>query len=109
MSAIVRPRGSSAALVINLISHCLYVVSIPIGYFLSMFSVMLFDAPDSEQRWTIWAFYYALKVYPFMVVAAIVLAWIFYKKRFYKWTYPVNAVPVVVIIACAGLMVAFGD
>lgn len=109
MSTMARPRGRTVALIINVVSHCLYVLSLPIGYLLSMFSVMLFDAPESEQNWMVWAFYYALKSYPYMVVGAIVLAWILYKKRLYKWTYPVNAIPIVAIIACAGLMFSFGN
>ena len=94
------------ALIINVISHTLYILTLPLWYLVSMFSVMLFDAPGSEQRWGLWAVYYGLKGYPIIVLAAIALAWILYAKGRYNRTYLINVIPVVYILMCGGLLVS---
>ncbi|MNM92045.1 hypothetical protein D3C76_241680 [compost metagenome] len=91
-------RGNRASLVINLVSHSLYILSLPVWYFVAMFSVMLFDAPGSEHYWPALVLYYALKGYPYITLAMIALAWILFAKKRYRWTYVLNAVPIVFMI-----------
>lgn len=91
-------RVNRASLVINIVSHSLYLLSLPVIYFVSMFSVMLFDTPGSEHYWPALVFYYALKCYPYITVAVIALAWILFIKRQYRWTYVLNAVPIVFMV-----------
>ncbi|MNP85107.1 hypothetical protein D3C76_1846970 [compost metagenome] len=43
-------------------------------------------------------FYYALKSYPYITVAVIASAWILFIKRQYRWTYVLNAVPIVFMV-----------
>jgi hypothetical protein len=109
MTTIARPSAKRKALAINVVTHCLYLLTLPIWYLLNMFSVMLFDSPDAEQYWAIWLFYYAIKVYPYVVIGSIALAWVIYGKGIYNRTYLVNVIPGLLIVACAGLVVIFGE
>ncbi|TXK76411.1 hypothetical protein [Paenibacillus sp. N3.4] len=109
MSTTARSGGKRTAFVINVVIHILYILLLPAWYFLSMFSVMLFDAPGSEQQWPILVFYYALNSYPYTVLGAIALAWMIYRKGIYKWTYPVSVFPAVIVIVCTALMAGFGE
>lgn len=99
-------KGKNTALVLSVVFQSLYLLSLPVWYFVSMFSVMLFDAPGSETNWVILLFYYAIKSYPFIVLGAVISTWIIYKKGSYKWTYLVNAIPILIMILSIGLMAA---
>ncbi|MGG1637960.1 hypothetical protein MHH56_05040 [Paenibacillus sp. FSL K6-3182] len=109
MSTTARSGGKRTALIVNLVIHILYILLLPVWYFLSMFSVMLFDAPGSEQQWFVLVFYYALNSYPYTVLGAIVLSWIIYKKGIYKWTYLITFIPTLILIVGTGLMLVFGE
>ncbi|MFC4303996.1 hypothetical protein [Cohnella boryungensis] len=95
------------AFLINIISHSLYILALPVALFLSLFSVMLFDAPGSEKHWPSWALYYGLNSFPYVAVAAIVLGWIFYRLGLYKLTYFVNSIPLAILLVCTGVLVSF--
>lgn len=109
MPTIVHSRTKKISFVVNLIIHILYALSLPIWYLLSLFSVMLFDSPGSEQLWQVLLFYYALQSYPYTVLVAIILSWIMYKKGLYRWTYVLTAVPALIMIMATGLMIIFGE
>lgn len=102
-------RGNRVSLVINIISHSLYILSLPVLYVVAMFSAMLFDDPGSEPFWPATVFYYALKSYPYIAIAMIVLAWILFKRRQYRWTYVLNAVPIVFMLLGTLPFVIFGE
>ncbi|GIO48415.1 hypothetical protein J34TS1_31800 [Paenibacillus azoreducens] len=84
---------------VNVVIHSFYILVLPVWYFLSVFS-----APNVGQSWNLAVCYYALKLYPYAVIVIIAWAWVFYEKGFYKWTYPLNAIPAVPIILCTVLM-----
>jgi len=102
-------NGRRVSFIVNIVTHSLYIVSLPVWYFVSMFSPMLFDAPGSKRYLPVVAFYYALQCYPYMVFIAIVLAWLFYRQENDRMTYPVNASPAVIVSFCTGLMILFGE
>ncbi|MEW9702722.1 hypothetical protein [Paenibacillus sp. SI8] len=103
------PRGKKVSFIVNIVIHSLYILTLPVWYFISMFSAMLFDAPGSELHLPIWIFYYALQSYPYIVIGAIAAAWIMYKKSLYGWTYPINVFPFVCIGVSTGIMAIFGE
>ncbi|MNO19096.1 hypothetical protein D3C76_88220 [compost metagenome] len=102
-------KGRKAAWVTTVVLQSLYLLSLPVWYFISMFSVMLFDAPGSENNWVILMFYYAIKSYPFIVLGAAILTWVIYKKGIYKWTYLLNVAPALIMILCTGLMAVYSS
>jgi len=102
------PRRQRVALVVNIVVHSLYVLSLPVWYFISMFSVMLFDTPGSHKNIPIVAFYYAIECYPYMTIGAVTLSWLFYKQGFYSITHLINFLPAAVVLLCTGMMAYFG-
>jgi len=104
-----KSAGQKTAAIFNWFAHGLYLLSLPIWYILYLFSGMLFDSPGADSLWTLWALYYAILAYPYLVVGAIALAWVAYKKRWYRFIYVVNALPIVLLLIGFTLAFATGE
>lgn len=104
-----KSSGQKAVALMNWVAHGLYLLSLPIWYILYLFSGMLFDAPGSDSLWTLWALYYAILAYPYLVVGAIALAWVAYLKRWHRSAYVVNALPIVLLLIGFALAFAPGE
>lgn len=104
-----RAHGQRSALIINAMIHVIYLLLLPVWYFLSMFSAMLFDSPGSDHYWPLILFYLTLNGYPILAAIAIIAAWIIYRKKYYNWTYVVTMTPIMLILLTGIILFGFGD
>ncbi|MUT68594.1 hypothetical protein [Paenibacillus sp. NEAU-GSW1] len=102
-------RGRRPALIANIVIHLLYGLSLPVWYIISMFSVMLFDDPNADQFPPVLILYYSLQSYPYVTVAAIVISWVLYMRRRYRWAVLINLLPVAVVAAGFVPMLIWGQ
>ncbi|MFF2480964.1 hypothetical protein [Paenibacillus sp. NPDC058071] len=92
-------RGRRFALIANIVVQSMYLLSFPVWYIVSMFSVMLFDDPNADQFPPVLIFYYSLQSYPYVTVAMMAVSWLLYGKRRFRGSAWINVVPVALIIA----------
>ncbi len=89
--------------------QAVYVLSLPIWYVVSLFSVMLFDDPAAEHFWPVHVFYYSIQSYPYVVIATIAVSWLLYRKRrlvAFAW---MNVIPVAFVLLGMLPMWIWGD
>lgn len=91
-------RGRRNTLIMNIVIHCLYVLSLPVWYIVSMFSIMLFDDPRADQFPPVLIFYYSLQSYPYVVVTMIAISWFLYRKSYYRRAVIMNVLPVAIVV-----------
>ncbi len=94
----ISPFKRKAALIINLISHAIYLLSLPVWYYVSLFAVALFDDPAADGSWFPYTIYYLIQGYLYVVLGSIAIAWILYARRSYGRTFFVNAFPVLLVL-----------
>jgi hypothetical protein len=67
--------ASKAILASSVVTALLVVLAVPY-FFAAMFSVMMFDAPGSTSNpWT-WVAFFAVTLYPVLLISLMVAAWV---------------------------------
>jgi len=90
-------RGRRFALAANIVAACVYALSLPVWYFVSLFSVMLFDDPNADRFPPALILYYSLQAYPYVTVVTIAASWLSFRKRRYRSAVLLNVAPAALV------------
>ncbi|MFN7120165.1 MAG: hypothetical protein ACK4TA_25465 [Saprospiraceae bacterium] len=63
---------------------------------MSMFSPMLFDAPDSTKQTVPYVILAILFTYPIFVIICIVLGWRFWSQQHVQWAFFISLLPAII-------------
>ncbi|GGG72388.1 hypothetical protein [Paenibacillus radicis (ex Gao et al. 2016)] len=102
-------QGRRFAFIANIVIQSLYMLTIPLWYIVSMFSVMLFDDPNAERFPPVLIFYYSLQSYPYVTVIMIAVSWLLYRKRYYRRAVLMNIAPVAIVVTGLLPMLIWGE
>jgi len=100
------PAKKRGILITLIVLNFLQVASLPPWLLMAGLSVMAFDAPGSQNMWQPWAFVLAIWSYPLWLIAADVVAWMFYAFRKRIIALVITIIFSLPAIALVGLMVA---
>jgi len=85
-------------LILLIVSTIVFALLITPGVWVSMMSVMLFDAPGSENNPYVLAFFYSIVSFPVLCVFSF-SSWVFYAFKLYKTSIVVSLAPLLSIFA----------
>jgi hypothetical protein len=69
-----------------------------IGFLPALFSIMLFDAPNSYKDLNLVIYFWSVFTFPIICIASILLSWGFYRYRFYNISCGVTLMPLTNIL-----------
>lgn len=87
-----------------IIATLLGLPAVPVGGFMALMSVMLFDSPGSERNAAVILFFISMVAFPLACIAGIVMAWIAFgrgRDRRALWLSLLPLIPVVTGILAA--------
>ncbi len=96
---------SSAKKTVLKVTTGLWLLATVPGIGLAMFSVMLFDAPGSEENPATIALFYSLSTFPVICVVSVVLSWILYRRQWSTVACWIACLPLLNVIAGIGAIV----
>ena len=81
------------AFFILLFSQVIYSLFLFIWMLFSFMSMMMFDAPGWETNWGLLALFSFIIIYPAVLILAVIMSWLSYKKEKYRRAYIWDALP----------------
>lgn len=94
-----------SAKLILIVTQCLYAIFLFAWLFFAMISIMMFDAPGSEENKGLVALFILIWLYPAGLAAAVAASWIAYRREKLRGAILYNLIPLLWVLPIMTMLV----
>ena len=93
------------AKLVLIVAQFVYVLFLAVWLFFSLVSIMMFDAPGSEENTGLILLFMMIWMYPLGLIAGIVGSWLAYRKEKLRLAMMLNAIPLLWVLPIAAFVI----